>query len=519
MTVKAKEVLVSGDVETLWSRLISVMDESASTMIRTAYSSTIRESKDLAVMLFDENGRSLAESAIASPSFLGTIPKTLNAFCAEFPKDTWMEGDLVITNDPWLGTGHLQDITMAAPIFFENNLIGFVAISAHGPDIGGRLYTALSTDIYEEGLRIPICKYAMAGKRDHTVKRFIVNNVRVPEKVIGDLEGMASCCHTASNQIIEILNEVGSKIYKEIGNLIIEKTNAFVKSEIRKIPNGRYKSVVNTSGIDEPLEIKCEVIIEDESIVVDYSGTSSSQPSGINVPLCYAYAHTVYPLKCLVAPNLPNNYGLIQPFTVNAPQGSILNPIFPAPVNARHLTGQFLSGAVFKAMAECLPSRVISESGVPRPQIVFSGINKKGEKFVEHIFLSSGLGGGDGFDGADVLCFPTNTANTPVEIFETLTNLKVLKKSIRLGSGGGGTFKGGCGQCFAVQNIGKSIVQVSLLADLSHRGATGLFGGGDGLPAEFILNGKKIPDKSIFDLKEKDILEIFSAGGGGYGSA
>ena len=221
MTVKAKEVLVSGDVETLWSRLISVMDESASTMIRTAYSSTIRESKDLAVMLFDENGRSLAESAIASPSFLGTIPKTLNAFCAAFPRDSWLEGDLVITNDPWLGTGHLQDITMAAPIFYENNLIGFVAISAHGPDIGGRLYTALSTDIYEEGLRIPICKYAMAGKRDDTVKSFIVNNVRVPEKVIGDLEGMASCCHTASNQIVEILKEVGKEKYKEFGNLLI----------------------------------------------------------------------------------------------------------------------------------------------------------------------------------------------------------------------------------------------------------------------------------------------------------
>ena len=506
-----------GDIEVVWSRLLSIMDEAAATMIRTAYSITIRESKDLAVVVFDRDGRALAESAIASPSFIGTLPRTLDAFLAEYPAADWREGDLVITNDPWIGSGHLQDITMAAPILAGRALVGFVAISAHGPDIGGALYSALSREIFEEGLRIPVTRYARRGRRDALVQRFITSNVRVPDKVIGDLEGMAACCRRASRQVVELAGEYGEELYERIAGEIVSRSTRAVRTAIEAAPRGTWTSEVTAAGFDAELAIRCRVTLDGERVAVDYEGTAPAQPLGINVPYCYTYAHTVYPLKCVFGPAIPNNHGTTAPFTVAAPEGSILNPAFPAAVSARHLTGQFLSAAVLLALAEALPERVIAESGVPRPQVVFSGTTAPGARFVEHIFVSSGVGAGEGNDGPHALCYPTNTSNTPVEILESLTPLVVERKEIRAGSGGAGARRGGCGQVFTVRNGGESPIRLSVLADLTHRGARGLAGGEDGAPAAFAVDGRPVADKAVLDLPPGAVLRIDAAGGGGFG--
>ena len=511
-------VLLPGDIEVVWSRLLSIMDEAAATMIRTAYSITIRESKDLAVVVFDREGRALAESAIASPSFIGTLPRTLDAFLAEHPAADWREGDLVITNDPWIGSGHLQDITMAAPILAAGGaLVGFVAISAHGPDIGGALYSALSREIFEEGLRIPVTRYARGGRRDPLVKRFITSNVRTPDKVIGDLEGMAACCRRASRQVLELSGEYGEERYARIAGEIVARSARAVRAAVAAAPRGSWTSEVTAAGFDEELAIRCRVTLDGEGAAVDYDGTAPAQPLGINVPYCYTYAHTVYPLKCVFGPGIPNNHGTTSPFTVAAPEGSILNPAFPAAVSARHLTGQFLSAAVLLALAEALPDRVIAESGAPRPQAVFSGATAPGARFVEHIFVSSGVGAGSGNDGPHALCYPTNTSNTPVEILESLTPLVVERKEIRAGSGGAGARRGGCGQVFVVRNGGGTPIRLSVLADLTHRGARGLAGGGDGAPAAFAVDGRPIADKSVLDLPPGSVFRIEAAGGGGFG--
>ena len=506
-----------GDIEVVWSRLLSIMDEAAATMIRTAYSITIRESKDLAVVVFDRQGRALAESAIASPSFIGTLPRTLDAFLAEYPAADWREGDLVITNDPWIGSGHLQDITMAAPILAGRTLVGFVAISAHGPDIGGTLYSALSREIFEEGLRIPVTRYARRGRRDPLVRRFIASNVRVPDKVIGDLEGMAACCRRASRQVVELAGEYGEARYERIAGEIVSRSTRAIRTAIEAAPRGTWTSEVTAAGFDEELAIRCRITLDGEGVAVDYEGTAPAQPLGINVPYCYTYAHTVYPLKCVFGPSIPNNHGTTAPFTVAAPEGSILNPAFPAAVSARHLTGQFLSAAVLLALAEALPERVIAESGVPRPQVVFSGANAPGARFVEHIFVSSGVGAGEANDGSHALCYPTNTSNTPVEIMESLTPLVVERKEIRDGSGGAGARRGGCGQVFVVRNAGATPIRLSVLADLTHRGARGLAGGEDGAPAAFAVDGRPIADKAVLDLPPGSVLRIDAAGGGGFG--
>lgn len=509
--------LEPGDIEVTWSRLLSIMDEAAATMIRTAYSVTIRESKDLAVVLFDAQGRAIAESAIASPSFIGTLPRTLAAFMEKYPVDEWREGDFVICNDPWIGAGHLNDIGMAAPIFLGNQLLGFVTIAAHGPDIGGSQYSALSREIFEEGLRIPICRYARGSERDPLVRDFIAANVRVPDKVLGDLEGMVACCQTAADQTSRLAADFGPLRFAKIQNEIITRSEQALRAAVAGAPDGRYCSTVSTSGFGESLEIHCALTIDGETIEVDYAGTVDAQRLGINVPYCYAYAHTVYPLMCVLGSGTPNNHGSLRPFSVQAPEGSVLNPAYPAPVSARHLTGQFLSAAVLLAMAQALPDRVIAESGVPRPQLVFAGQTADGRRFVEHIFLSSGMGAGALGDGPNALCYPTNTSSTPVEIMEALTPLVVERKELLPDSGGAGRWRGGTGQRFVVRNNGDQTIRLSILADMTHRGAAGLFGGGAGAPARFSIDGRTVDDKAVVDLAPQAVLTVEAAGGGGYG--
>jgi N-methylhydantoinase B len=506
-----------GDIEVTWSRLLSIMDEAAATMIRTAYSVTIRESKDLAVLLFDAKGRAIAESAIASPSFIGTLPRTLAAFMEKYPADEWRAGDFVITNDPWIGAGHLNDIEMAAPIFLGDWLLGFVTIAAHGPDIGGSQYSALSREIFEEGLRIPICRYARGGERDPLVRDFIAANVRVPDKVLGDLEGMVACCLTAADQTARLAADLGAERFETIESEIIDRSERALRSAVAAAPDGRYRSTVSTNGFGEPLEIHCALTIDGETIEVDYAGTAAAQRRGINVPYCYAYAHTVYPLMCVLGSGTPNNHGSLKPFTVQAPEGCVLNPAYPAPVSARHLTGQFLSAAVLLALAEALPDRVIAESGVPRPQLVFAGQTTNGRRFVEHIFLSSGMGAGAEGDGPNALCYPTNTSSTPIEIMEALTPLIVERKEMLPDSGGAGRHRGGTGQRFVVRNNSDQPIRLSILADMTHRGAAGLFGGDAGAPARLSIDGREIDDKAVVNLAPQAVLTVDSAGGGGYG--
>jgi N-methylhydantoinase B len=514
----ASAALSAGQLEILWSRLISFMDEAATTMVRTAYSTTIRESRDLTVVLFDRNGRALAECSTANPSFIGTLPRTLAAFLNRHSVETWQPGDLVITNDPWIGAGHLQDISMGSPVFARGELVGFTLIAAHGPDIGGTLYSALSREVFEEGLRIPICHYARCYERDLLVRDFITANVRVPEKVIGDLEGMAACVENAGNRVRELIEEISPEQFDFVADTIVARSRHAIEQSIAGLPDGIYTSTTTTSGLGSPLTIACAVTIAGSQLSVSFEGTSPNQPIGINVPLCYTHAHTVYPLKCLLAPDIPNNHGTLEPLSVSAPEGSLLNPKFPSPVAARHLTGQFLSAAVHMALKDILPDRVLAESGVTRPQLVFSGVTRDGKRFVEHMFMVGGLGARKGADGPNTICFPSNTTCTPIEIIESLTPLVIGLKEIVEDSGGAGTWRGGCGQRLAIRNGSDQPIQLSVLAELSHRGARGIFDGEPGRPCKIMIDGEAVADKTRTELKPGSMLVVESAGGGGYGA-
>jgi N-methylhydantoinase B len=510
-------VLQDGSLENIWLRLVSIADEAATTLIRTAYSVTIRESRDLTVVISDAKGHAIVECSNANPSFIGTLPRTIRAFLNQIPPDSWNPGDLIITNDPWIGSGHLQDITMASPVFINEHLVAFVLIAAHGPDIGGSLYSAMSREIFEEGLRIPICHYAINAQRNDLVREFIRSNVRVPNKVIGDLEGMAACSETAGNKIKKLIGQISIEVFDFSVAEIISRSRDAMERAIEKIPDGLYRSAATTSGIDLPLLIQCEIEVKGRQLRVSFDGTSPVQSRGINVPFCYTYAHTIYPLKSLLLPDVPNNHGTLEPFIVDAPEGSLLNPAFPAPVAARHLTGQFLSGVVVRALADVLPLKAFAECGVTRPQLIFSGKTEKGDRFVEHIFMVSGIGARKGSDGQNALCFPANTTATPVEIIESMTPLVVECREILPDSGGRGEWRGGCGQRMRVRNRSPYPVDVSILAELSHRGASGLQGGGAGTPTRIWVDGVSVPGKARLELMPNSVLTVESAGGGGYG--
>jgi N-methylhydantoinase B len=507
----------AADLEVAWTRLLSVVDEAAATLVRTAYSVTIREMKDLAVVLFDPDGNSLAEAAIASPSFIGTLPRTMAAFLAWRSAERWQPGDLVITNDPWLGTGHLQDISMVAPIFGQGAVVAFVAVAAHGPDIGGSIYSAISREIFEEGLRIPICEYARAGERNDLVRAFIRGNVRVPDKVIGDLEAMAASCAMAGRRVQRLLDEIGPGTFVAVTRELLARSERAMREAIRRTPDGRYEAHLAMDGFDERLEIRIAVTVRGDSVLVDYEGSSQEQPLGINVPFTYTYAHTAYPLKCLFQPRLPNNAGTFRPISVRAPEGSILNPRHPAPVSARHITGHFLSGAVLRALARALPDRVIAESGAPPVQLVVSGEDGGGRQFTEQVVLAGGLGARPNKDGLSVISYPTNVSWIPTEMIEALTPLRVERKEIRARSGGGGRFRGGDGQRFVVTNSGREPLRLSVLADLTHRGPLGVAGGRPGRETKIRLGGRPLGCKVVTDFMPESRLLVETSGGGGYG--
>src|SRR5687768_5859324 len=362
-------------MEISWSRMISFVDEAAAALVRTAFSPIIREAEDYAVVLFDGDGNSLAQSTTSAPSFIGTLPKTIRHFQAAMQAEGWHAGDVVITNDPWIGSGHLQDISMVAPIFSRaGRLVAFSGVVAHPPDMGGR-WTAENREIYEEGLQLPICKLMRRGEPNTDVFNIIRRNVRVPDQVIGDIHAMIASCSVAADRLTAFMEETGLETLDELAAAIHDFTESAVRRRIAEIADGTYRYEYEIDGYDEPLKIAATLTVKDADMHMDYTGSSAQVERAINCPLVYTNAFTVYPLICAINPQVPNNEGMLRPFTVSAPSRSILNPEYPAAVGARNLTGHLLTTAVFGTLAQALPAdrianRLLADSASPRPHIV-----------------------------------------------------------------------------------------------------------------------------------------------------
>ena len=510
--------------EISWSRLISFVDEAAAALVRTAFSPVIREAEDYAVVLFDGQGRSLAQSTTSVPSFIGTLPNTMRHFQKALKDEGWQQGDVVITNDPWMGSGHLQDISMVMPIFSKlGRLVAYSGVVAHPSDMGGR-WSAENREIYEDGLQIPICKLMRGGKPNKDVFAFIERNVRVPHLVIGDVHAMIASCEVAGERVNAFLEETGLDTLDDLAESIHDFSERAMRASISAIPDGTYHYEYQIDGYDAPLKIAATLTVSGDSIQMDYTGSSMQIGRAINCPWVYTNAFTVYPLKCAINPDVPNNEGMMRPFTVTAPEGSLLNPKHPAAVGARNLTGHLLTSAVFGTLAQAFPKddvagRLLADGASPRPHIVISGTDDDGRAFSSTMFIMGGLGARPDKDGIACIAFPSTTRNTSIEVLETSAPILIERKSIRENSGGGGKFRGGDGQVFTLRVLACDGATASIFSDRSRFPPEGMNGGAPALGTEILINDGPAPLKGTTRLKQGDVLTIKSPGGGGYGTA
>jgi N-methylhydantoinase B len=501
-------------LEILWKRLIGIVDEAAAAFVRTCFSTLVRDANDYAIILADRQGRLLAQSSLSLTSFSGCLPVTIVQCLERYSAASMKPGDAYITNDPWICAGHIHDVAVVMPIFKNGEVAAFAAAVSHLPDIGGKLRSNSCREIYEEGLQIPLMKLTDAGEPNETLLAMIERNVRVPEQGLGDIWAQVSACRTMAQRIGQLLATVD---LDALGQAILERSEAVMRRAIRDVPDGVYRSHIQHDGVDQPIDIHCAIKVEGDTLEADFAGTVDQLPWSLNTPTRFAYSYLVYGIKLLLCPRLPNNYGCFPAITMRAPEGSLLNPRYPAATGGRAAIGQLMPSAVFGALAQLFPDK-IGATGSSNSSVTMSG-EYEGRRYAVVGFLNAGQGANDKRDGFTVMSFPSNVRNTPVEMMEALAPIRVLRRSIRRDSGGAGWRKGGDGQSFEYEILPDApSMQASFIMTMRRVRPAGLGGGGDGMQARVTVNGEQIDPTQVQVLEAGDRILIETAGGGGYGS-
>ena len=507
-------------LELLWRRLISVVDEAAASLVRTSFSSIVRESNDFACVITDASGNSIAQASNSIPSFIGTAPRTIRGFLERYPRNTLEEGDVLITNDIWLGTGHLPDITVGKPIFFKGELVAWAGSVAHAPDIGGRVRSADATSVFEEGLQIPPMKVLRAGKMDETLERLLRQNVRVPDQVMGDLYAQFTGLALMEKHVAGLMGEYGLESLEELSRELRGRSESAMRKAIRAVPDGTYHAEAVSDGIDKPIRLKMALTVNGDEIAIDFAGSDAQVQKSINVCLAYTTAYTSYGVKAVLCPDVPNNDGALAPLTVTAPPGSILNSLPPAAGGARALIGHFLPAMVLGALAKVVPGKVISGVGSPLWCVNMAGVHPDGRGFANLFFLNGGYGASEGRDGVNVLSWPSNISSTPVEIIEQVAPLKVHYRRFREIEKANGEYRGGTGQEMLLESLAANPATMSFMAERTREesAAPGLDGGAPGAAGEILIDGHKVNPKSQHIVQQGTQVLLRTPGGGGYGN-
>lgn len=503
-------------LEVAWNTLISIASEQAAAMVNSSFSAVLGEMEDLSAGVFDASGTMMAQSVQGAPGHLGSLSLGVKHFCAAFPARTLAPGDVLITNDPWLVSGHKHDITVVTPVFLGKRLVGFTASNCHTVDIGGRIFSAAGTDVYEEGLQIPLMKLFAAGRRNDQLFTIIRENVRSPDLVIGDLMAQVSANETAARRLVEFMREHGLSDLRALSSAITERTERFMRKAIEAVPDGDYTDRILLDGFDEPLHIAVRLTVKGDRIIVDYEGTSPQVAKGINSVLNFTRAFTCYALKCLLAPDSPNNDGSFAPIEVRAPEGCIVHARYPAPVGGRHLVGLYIPFAIFGALKTILPERVVADSSV-LSAVTLNGNDDAGKPYVFTFFSSGGMGARSDKDGLDATAFPSNVANVPVEVMEQSVPVLMEKRELIASSAGRGRHRGGAGQRIGLTLRTQRPASVSCMVERTASAPRGFLGGASGAPARLLLDGGAVDAKQSHILKPGQSLVLETPGGGGYG--
>jgi len=502
-------------LEVIWNRFMSVANEQQDTLIRTAFSTIVRESQDLACGLFDTKGRMIAQSLSGTPGHINAMATSMKHFLAAFPPDKLDPGDVLITNDPWQTAGQINDITITTPIFRGGKLVALFANTCHSADIGGRILSAEAREVFEEGLRIPIMKLFERGEPNKILMQIVRTNVRQPDEVIGDFYAQTACNETGGRALLEMMDEFGLDSIDAVAEEIIRRSEAAVRAEIRKLPSGEWTNETWSDGFEEPIVIRCAVKVAGDEIFIDFTGSSAQSTRGINVVLNYTHAYASFAIKAAICPDVPHNEGSFRPVHVSAPPGSILNALDPAPVASRQVIGHFIPSAIFAALSGALPGRLMAPGADPIWLSVWRGQNPP---FTLTIFQVGGTGARPTKDGLSAVGFPSGVAGVPAEVIESLSPVVMKRRQLRPDSGGAGTWRGGLGQLTEFTRRGEGRWSVSSIADRTVYAAPGLLGGQSGAAGEVSLNdGTRLNAKALKDLEQGEIVHVNLPGGGGYG--
>jgi N-methylhydantoinase B len=514
----------------MWSRLIAVVEEQAQTMLRTAFSTSVREAGDLSAGVFDRHGRMLAQAVTGTPGHVNSMANAVRHFLDVYPLATMKPGDHYITNDPWLTSGHLHDITVVTPSFYRGEPVGLFANTIHVVDIGGLGMGPDGRQVFEEGLSIPIMPLAREGRMNDDLLRLVRANVREPLQVEGDIYATAASNDEGSRRLIELMDEFEIANLDRLGDTIVEASREATLDRIRALPKGTYRNRMTMDGYDKPLVLNAALTISDDGIHVDFDGTSPASSHGINVVYNYCLAYTAFGVKCLVAPEVPNNAGSLAPISVSAPEGCVLNVKRPWPVAARHTVGHMLPDVVFGCLHQVIPGGVPAEgaSSLWNPQIFGGGslVDEVEEgtdanalpQFSTVIFHCGGAGARPTKDGLSATAFPSGVRTIPVEATESVAPVTFYRREFRESSGGAGRLRGGLGQVIELGGAGATPIALLCNFERVRNPARGRDGGGAGAPGTVALrSGRPIRPKGRQTVPPRDAIRLKLPGGGGVG--
>ena len=510
-----------------WNRLLSVVEEQAQTLIRTAFSTSAREAGDISAGVYDPSGRMLAQAVTGTPGHVNAMAASVRHFLAKYPLKTMSEGDVFLTNDPWLGTGHLNDFTVVTPTWRNGQIVALFACTTHVADIGGRGFGADGRQVYEEGINIPIMRLSEGGQMSRTVLDIIAANNRNPVEVEGDLYSLVACNEVGSRRLVAMMDEFGMASIEPLAEHIIRASRKGMADEIAKLPKGVYKNSMRIDGYEKPIDIVATMTITEDTIEVDFSGTSSVSGYGINVPMTYTEAYASFGVRCAVGNRVPNNSGSLDAVRITAPSGCILNAPHPAAVTARHVTGQMLPDVVLGCLHQIAPERSPAEgtSCLWNPVLmgghgVVDGDYGQARSFAMNVFHTGGAGARPEKDGLDATAFPSGVRNTPVEINETIAPLVFWKKEYRPDSGGVGRYRGGVGQIMEIEHAQGAPFAISSMFDRVIHPPRGRDGGGPGAVGTIGLqSGQALKGKGRQTVPSGERLVLQMPGGGGLGEA
>ena len=511
--------------QVMWNRLISVVEEQAQALVRTAFSTSVREAGDLSAGIYDVDGNMLAQAVTGTPGHVNAMADAVPHFIRRIGRDNIHDSDVYITNDPWEGTGHLHDITMVTPSFHDGALVGFFACTAHIVDIGGRGFGADAHSVYEEGLYIPIMKFADKGKVDETLTRIIRCNVREPDQLIGDIYALATCNEIGHRRLVDMMEEFSLADLNGIAEFILDNSRRATLERIAALPQQSATGEMTMDGFERPITLKVKVSVEGDRIVSDFTGSSGLDKKGINCPLVYAKAYACYALKVAIAPEIPNNAASLAPFEIKAPENSIVNALHPAPVALRHIVGHFVPDAVYDAFDKIVPGLVPAEGAGclcnfqvslrPRTDAPAPEDARRSEVLT---FNSGGSGARPNHDGLNATAFPSGVMTMPIEATEHAGPVIIWRKELRPDSGGVGKTRGGLGQYMEVGAQEGHEFDIQAMFDRVKHPARGRRGGGAGAPTTIsqddgsAMNGKG----KQFVAHGRRVVMAFP-GGAGYG--